>query len=108
MTNASKTQSNSEAEFDAETFAKEIATLKHDIAAMAARFATSAGNGASAALHDTADELSERATGLYENLSVQGKRAAGAVSRQVEEQPLVSLLVAFAVGFVASKLLSRS
>jgi ElaB/YqjD/DUF883 family membrane-anchored ribosome-binding protein len=82
--------------------------MKHDIAAIAAKFATSTGNGASGALHDAADDLSERATGLYKNLSAQGKRAVGAVSHQVEEQPLASLLVAFAVGFVASKLLSRS
>lgn len=108
MTDASKTQSNSEAEFNFATFAKEFATMKHDIAAIAAKFATSTGNGAAGALHGAADDLSERATGLYENLSAQGKRAVGAVSHQVEEQPLVSVLVAFAVGFVASKLLSRS
>jgi ElaB/YqjD/DUF883 family membrane-anchored ribosome-binding protein len=108
MTNSTKAHSSDEVGFDVEALAKDFAAMKHDIAAIAARFASSAGNGASDLVHDTADDLSERATNLYKNVSAQGKRAVGVVSHQVEERPLVSLLVAFAVGFVASKLLSRS
>jgi len=108
MTNSSKAHSNGDVAFDVEALAKDFAAMKHDIAAIAARFSTNAGNGASDLVRDTADDLSERATNLYKNVSAQGKRAVGAISDQVEEQPLVSLLVAFAVGFVASKLLSRS
>jgi ElaB/YqjD/DUF883 family membrane-anchored ribosome-binding protein len=92
---------------DLETLAKDFATMKNDIAAIAAKFKSGIGNGASDAMHDATSRLSERATDLYENLSAQGKRSVKAVSDQVEERPLTSLLVAFAVGFCASKILWR-
>jgi hypothetical protein len=44
---------------------------------------------------------------IYESLVAQGKRSGKAIGRQVEEQPVVSLLLAFAVGFCVSRLLSR-
>ena len=39
--------------------------------------------------------------------AAQGQRSAKAIGRQIEEQPVMSLLVAFGVGFVASRMLIR-
>jgi ElaB/YqjD/DUF883 family membrane-anchored ribosome-binding protein len=52
-------------------------------------------------------QLNERASELYESMSDQGERSVKAISRHVEEQPITSLLVAFGVGMIAGRLLSR-
>lgn len=44
---------------------------------------------------------------VYRNIATEGERSMKAVSRQVEEQPLMSLLIAFGVGLVGGRLLSR-
>jgi len=107
MTVSTKTNSRHERAPDLETLTKDFEAMRHDIAALASKFKNDAGDGVSDALQSAIDGLSDRATDLYENLAAQGKRSVRAVSHQVEEQPLMSLLVAFGVGFVASKLLSR-
>jgi hypothetical protein len=40
-------------------------------------------------------------------LAAQGERSMKALGRQVEEQPIMSLLLAFALGFAGSRWLSR-
>jgi ElaB/YqjD/DUF883 family membrane-anchored ribosome-binding protein len=107
MTSSTKAHSGSDAAPDLDTLREEFAEMRHTIEALAAKLKSDVGNGASGAMHDAASQLSDRATHLYENLASQGKRTVKAVSDQVEEQPLASVVVAFAVGFVASKLLWR-
>jgi ElaB/YqjD/DUF883 family membrane-anchored ribosome-binding protein len=92
---------------DFDTLARDFSVMKHDIAALASKLKSDGSNGISDAMHDAASQLSDRASELYDNLAAQGKRGVKAVSDQVEEQPLMSLLVAFGVGFVAAKLISR-
>jgi hypothetical protein len=41
-------------------------------------------------------------------LPTRGQCSIKAISRQVEEQPVLSMLIAFAAGFIGSQLLSRS
>ena len=55
----------------------------------------------------TIGRIGDLAEGIYETLAAQGKRSGKAIGRQIEEQPTVSLLLAFAVGFFVSRLLSR-
>lgn len=107
MSSATKSHADAETAPDLKSLARDFAAMKHDLAAIVAQFKSDAGNGASAAVHDVAGHLGERATHVYETLTAQGKRSVQAVSHQVEEQPLISVLVAFAAGFAASKLLSR-
>jgi ElaB/YqjD/DUF883 family membrane-anchored ribosome-binding protein len=106
MTSSSKAREDLEMP-DFESLSKEFAAMKRDIAALAANLKSGNGHGVADSVHEAASDLSDRAAQLYENLATQGKRSVKAVSHQVEEQPLLSLLVAFGVGFVASKLLSR-
>jgi ElaB/YqjD/DUF883 family membrane-anchored ribosome-binding protein len=56
---------------------------------------------------DWAYGLQERALGAAKELRNQGDRAVGAVSQQVEHNPLASLAVAFAVGFACAALIRR-
>lgn len=107
MTSSTKAHSTRHRTPDLDTLTRDFEIMKHDIAALAVKLKDDAGDGVSGALQSAIDGLSDRATDLYENLAAQGKRSVDAVSHQVEEQPLMSLLVAFGVGFVTSKLLSR-
>jgi hypothetical protein len=49
----------------------------------------------------------DRARNIAKELRGQGDRAVGAVSQQVERNPLASLAVAFAVGFICASLIRR-
>jgi ElaB/YqjD/DUF883 family membrane-anchored ribosome-binding protein len=51
--------------------------------------------------------LPERARYVANELRSQGERAVGTVSRQVEHNPVTSLAVAFAVGFICASLIRR-
>jgi ElaB/YqjD/DUF883 family membrane-anchored ribosome-binding protein len=54
-----------------------------------------------------AEDLQERARDMARDLRSQGERAVGTVSQQVEHNPLISLGVAFAIGFIAASLIRR-
>ena len=44
---------------------------------------------------------------LYGKLASQGSESLDAITHHVEEKPLASLLIAFGVGFIAARILSR-
>lgn len=81
---------------DFETLKEEIETLRSDFAQLARH----AGNGA-------LDSLSEKGQQLYGRVHDGGERVVRAASHEIEERPLTSVLIAFAVGFVGGRLLAR-
>jgi hypothetical protein len=81
----------------------DIAALRRDFAALTGQLRKSAVQGAGEAV----DQIGEKARRIYGNVAEQGERSAKAIGRQVEEQPTISLLIAFAVGFVSSRFLAR-
>jgi ElaB/YqjD/DUF883 family membrane-anchored ribosome-binding protein len=101
------TKSAAETTPDLDTIVEDLAALKRDLATLMNHMKTDALNGASEAAQSAIGRIGDRAEGIYESLAAQGKRSGKAIGRQVEEQPVVSLLIAFAVGFCASRLLSR-
>ena len=56
---------------------------------------------------DAVERLSEEADRLYRTVSKRSDRSIKAIGRQVEEQPLTSLLVAFGIGLISGRLLGR-
>ena len=54
-----------------------------------------------------AQSIQDRARDMAKELRSQGERAVGTVSQQVEHNPLTSLAVAFAVGFLCATLIRR-
>jgi ElaB/YqjD/DUF883 family membrane-anchored ribosome-binding protein len=54
-----------------------------------------------------AQQAQERATEMTKELRAQGERAVGTVSEQVEHNPLTSLAIAFAVGFLVATVTRR-
>jgi ElaB/YqjD/DUF883 family membrane-anchored ribosome-binding protein len=49
--------------------------------------------------------VSDRARNIAKELRGQGDRAVGALSQQVEHNPLANVAVAFAVGFICASLI---
>ncbi len=93
------------ANFD--TIAEDLATLKRDFGRLLDQMKTGAIDGASETAENLLNQLNERASDLYESISDRGERSAKAVGRHVEEHPVTSLLVAFGIGMLASRLLQR-
>jgi ElaB/YqjD/DUF883 family membrane-anchored ribosome-binding protein len=65
---------------------------------------------ATRAMHDlteTSGDLVQRAGGVARDLRKQSERAVTTVTHQVEQNPLTSLAVAFAVGFIVCAALIR-
>ena len=54
-----------------------------------------------------AKEGEHRASDIAKGLATEGERAIGGVSRQVEQNPLISLAVAFALGFICATVIRR-
>ena len=54
------------------------------------------------------DQIGDQASRAYENLSDQSQKSVKALKQQVEDQPIGTLLIAFALGFIGSRLFSNN
>ena|ERR1700733_14814406 len=102
-----KAAANGEASPDLRAIISDIASLKTDLAALAGHLKAGAVNVTGDAARNAVGQLGDQASRVYDNLAAQGRRSAEAIGRQVEEQPIMTLLLAFALGFIGSRLLSR-
>ena len=84
------------AEGDLNRIASDIQALKADLARLIEHVKTGA-----------TDTVSSEATRLYDTLTSEGQRQAAALAQSVEEKPLASVLIAFAIGFVGGRILLR-
>lgn len=85
----------------------DILVLQRELASLVDRVKSAAVDGSGAVMRESAEQLGDGARMLYQKLTGQGDRSVKALGRQIEAQPVVSLLVAFGIGFCASRLLSR-
>ena len=92
---------------DLESIANDLAALKQDFATLIADLRAGTVGRAKTAAHDAAEQLGDRAANLYSQAAAQAEKGARVLAQEIDERPLTTLLVAFAVGFVASRLLSR-
>lgn len=86
---------------------EDLAALRRDFAAVMEHLKAGGFKGASDAAESTLGALGDRASQIYDSVVGGGERSGRAVGRYVEERPVVSLLLAFGVGFIASRLLRR-
>jgi ElaB/YqjD/DUF883 family membrane-anchored ribosome-binding protein len=93
------------ANFDA--IVDDLGTLKRDVGRLMDQMKNGAVDGASEAAQNLLNQINERASDIYDSVSDRGERSIRAISRQVEERPIASLLVAFGAGMIVSRLLSR-
>jgi len=92
---------------DLEAIMNDISSLKRDFGTLAEHLKTGVVDGATEAARDAAARVSDGTRRLYGNLAEQGQHSVKALGRHVEEQPVTSLLIAFALGFIGSRILSR-
>ena len=105
MTQSAKSQPTTPPDID--QVKEDILSLTRDLASLIDKMKTVAVDSSGEAVRKSVEELGDKARILYEQVATQGERSAKAVNRQIEAQPILSLLVAFAVGFCVSRLLSR-
>lgn len=79
-----------------EKIAGDIQALKKDLARLMEHIKTGA-----------SETVSEEASRLYGSIASEGQRQAAALAQSVEEKPLTSVAIAFAIGFIAARVLSR-
>lgn len=82
---------------------EDIAALKHDVASLLEHLKL----GATAGAQSAGEQLDEGTHRVCRGLAAERDRAATMVRQQIEEQPLVALLIALGVGYVGGRLLSR-
>lgn len=81
----------------------DLAALRADVAQLAGHVKSSTVNAAEGA----AEQVSAEATRLMGSVTDASKASVKAVERQIDMHPLVSLLLAFGLGFVGSRLLAK-
>jgi ElaB/YqjD/DUF883 family membrane-anchored ribosome-binding protein len=88
-------------------------TLQHEITDLRRDFSTlletlrGQGNGVAKDAEHTIRDLASQAERIYTDLSRSSRDSLHAVGKSIEERPLVSILIAFVLGFIGSRLLDR-
>ena len=88
---------------DLDAVREDLAALRQDFADLVGHLKNGSGNIA----QDAADRLRDKADALYEDLNERGRRSAEAMRHQVEERPLTAIALAFAIGYIGGRLMSR-
>ena len=81
---------------DIGTVTKDIELLKRDIAQLMEKMK----NGATQTVTDEARRI-------YDAATAEGERTVAALAQRVEDRPSASLLIAFAAGYISSRILAR-
>ena len=88
---------------DFEAIREDIDNLRKDLA----RLMEHVKSGAFQTFTGRVEEMSGDARRIYDQALAGGERGAEALVRQVEERPLASLVIAFGLGFIGSRLILR-
>jgi ElaB/YqjD/DUF883 family membrane-anchored ribosome-binding protein len=107
VNNTTKVKPDAETPADFDAIVDDLAALKRDFAALMSQMRSGSFKGASDAAENAIGQLGARANHFYDSVAAQGERSAKAIGRQVEERPVASLLIAFGIGLIASRLLIR-
>jgi hypothetical protein len=82
---------------------EDVAALKRDIGSLLAHLK----EGASVGAQTAADQIGDNASRIYRTAASEGCKAAKAVGQQIEEQPLLALLIVLGIGYIGGRLLTR-
>ena len=91
---------------DYDNLQQEVTDLRRDFATLLENL-RARGDGAAKDAEQTIRELAGQAQRIYDDVSRTGKHSLHAVGKTIEERPLVSILIAFVLGFIGSRLLDR-
>jgi hypothetical protein len=91
---------------DYDTLQQEISDLRRDFSALLESL-RGRGDGIAKDAEQTVRDLANQAQRIYDDLSRSGRHSLHTVGKSIEERPLVSILIAFVLGFIGSRLLDR-
>ncbi len=106
MTTATKFETDSEESPGLETMRAEIAELKRSLTKLVRNLKDEASDDVTD-VRNAVEHFGDDASRVYKNMAKQGRRSIRTVGRYVEDEPVMSLLLAFAVGFLGTRILSR-
>ena len=92
---------------DLEALAGDVTSLKRTLARLMDRVKNGSNGAAKGSTVDAVERLSKDADRVYRTLSHRAERSINAITQRVERQPLTSVLIAFGVGLISGRLLSR-
>jgi ElaB/YqjD/DUF883 family membrane-anchored ribosome-binding protein len=107
MKRTTKSKRKAAAPVDLEALIDDLATLRTDFAAIVGQIKSGAVDHASERAEQLLGQISDRANELYETVSEQGTQSVEAVSERVRARPITSLLLAFGLGFIVSRMVLR-
>ncbi len=81
----------------------DISSLKQDLSSLLSHLKTGAAAGAQTA----SDQIQDGAAKLYETAATEGTRSAKLIVKQIEEQPVLALLIVLGLGYLGGRLLTR-
>jgi len=92
---------------DLSEIGNDIASLRDNLATLMEHLKNGGIDTAKGATEDMVQRLSDETQRIYRNVRAGGQRSVDAISQRVEERPLTSLMIAFGLGMISSRLLSR-
>ena len=101
------TTNDTEAPKPQDAIAADLAALKRDFASLLSTLKATQPAQAKEAVQHAAEQLTGKAADIYGQATAQAGRGAKVLAQEIEERPLTTLLLAFSIGFIASRLLSR-
>jgi hypothetical protein len=81
----------------------DIAALKRDVTSLIDHLKTGATHG----VRSAAAQVNGGSRRLYRGAATEGDRALKIIGKQVEERPLVAVLIALGVGYIGGRVLTR-
>jgi ElaB/YqjD/DUF883 family membrane-anchored ribosome-binding protein len=107
MKRTTKSKRKAAAPVDLEVLIDDIGALKSDFATIVSQIKSGAVDHASERAEQLLTQLSDRANELYDTVSEQGAVSVEAARGHITARPLTAVLIAFGVGFIASRLVLR-
>lgn len=107
MKRTTKSKRKAAAPVDLDVLIDDIGALRSDFAAIVSQIKSGAVDHASERAEQLLTQLSDRANELYETVSEQGAVSVDAARGQIVARPLTAVLIAFGVGFIASRMVLR-
>jgi ElaB/YqjD/DUF883 family membrane-anchored ribosome-binding protein len=92
---------------DLDSIVEDLSALKTEFATVISQIKSGSIDHASDRAEQLLTRLSDRASDLYDTVSEQGAHSVEAVRGQVTARPLTAILIAFGIGFLASRLVLR-
>jgi ElaB/YqjD/DUF883 family membrane-anchored ribosome-binding protein len=92
---------------DIDQVREDILALTRDLTTLMEKMKTVAVEESGDTVRESVEAIGSKARWLIDRVAAQGEQSAKVVGREIEARPVLSLLVAFAVGFCISRLISR-